>query len=70
MDALEAGESYAVTRDGRVIGHLVPEQGPRTFVSRSLFADLFSAPGPDLELFRRHTRDHLSDDVIDPYERS
>ncbi len=70
MDGVEAGESFAVTRDGRVIGHLVPEQGPRRFVSRERFEEMFTGPGPDLDLFRSDQKKHMADEIEDPYDRA
>jgi prevent-host-death family protein len=38
LDALEAGQAFTITRDGREIGALVPAQHPRRFVKRADFA--------------------------------
>jgi prevent-host-death family protein len=38
MDAVESGQAFTVTRDGRRIGELVPLRHRRRFVSRSEFA--------------------------------
>lgn len=38
MDAVERGESFVVTRDGREIGELVPRRKPQRFVTRADFA--------------------------------
>ena len=35
MDAVESGQTFTVTRDGRSIGELVPLRQRRRFVSRS-----------------------------------
>lgn len=40
MDAVEAGQAFTVTRDGRSIGELVPLRQRRRFVSRTEFAAL------------------------------
>lgn len=62
MDALERGQAYTVTRDGRGIGELVPIREPRRFVSRASFAQgARNAPDLALEAFRRDL-----DEVVDP----
>ncbi len=40
MDAVESGQAFTVTRDGRSIGELVPLRQRRRFVSRAEFASL------------------------------
>ncbi|KPM56572.1 prevent-host-death protein [Frankia sp. CcI49] len=53
MDAVEHGESFTVTRDGRQIGQLVPIRRRRRFISRQEFAAMSrNAPGTDLDAFR------------------
>ena len=52
MDAVERGQAFTVTRDGRRIGELTPLQGRRRFVSREQFAERSRmAPGLDIEAF-------------------
>lgn len=54
MDAVERGEAFTVTRDGRSIGELTPLRHRQRFVSRSSFAHLsHTAPVIDLDRFRR-----------------
>nr|WP_018640239.1 type II toxin-antitoxin system prevent-host-death family antitoxin [Parafrankia elaeagni] len=53
MDAVERGQSFTVTRDGREIGQLVPIRRRRRFVPREEFAAMSrNAPTIDLEAFR------------------
>ncbi|EFC86535.1 type II toxin-antitoxin system Phd/YefM family antitoxin [Parafrankia sp. EUN1f] len=53
MDAVEHGESFTVTRDGRQIGQLVPIRRRRRFISRQEFAAMSrNAPDTDLAAFR------------------
>lgn len=40
MDAVEGGQAFTVTRDGRRIGELLPLRQRRRFVSRSEFASM------------------------------
>jgi prevent-host-death family protein len=70
MDAVEDGQSYTVTRDGREIGELVPLRRRRRFVSRTEFVGMSrSAPGFDLERFRAEQDSVLAGDLDDPYAR-
>jgi prevent-host-death family protein len=53
MDAVEAGQSFTVTRDGHRIGELIPLRGPRRFVSRLEFEAMSRrAPSIDVDAFR------------------
>jgi prevent-host-death family protein len=53
MDAVEHGQSFIVTRDGRRIGELIPLRHRRRFVPRSEFAaSSRSAPDIDTRIFR------------------
>lgn len=69
MDAVEHGESFTVTRDGRGIGELIPVRRPRAFVSRSEFAaGSQTAPFLDPDAFRAD-QDAMSDqELSDPPE--
>ncbi len=70
MDAVEHGESFTVTRDGRRIGELIPLRSRRRFVSRQEFTAMSrNAPAIDPGAFRADqdaAQDHLA---ADPYER-
>jgi antitoxin (DNA-binding transcriptional repressor) of toxin-antitoxin stability system len=53
MDAVEGGQSFTVTRDGRSIGELVPLRQRRRFVTRADFASMSSgASAIDPDAFR------------------
>jgi antitoxin (DNA-binding transcriptional repressor) of toxin-antitoxin stability system len=53
VEALERGDSFIFTRDGRGIGELVPLGARRRFVPRAVFtANSRAAPGVRLESFR------------------
>jgi prevent-host-death family protein len=53
MDAVESGQAFTVTRDGRSIGELVPLRRRRRFVSRAEFAAMSrSASVVDPDAFR------------------
>jgi prevent-host-death family protein len=53
MDAVESGQAFTVTRDGRSIGELVPLRQRRRFVSRVEFAAMSrGASAIDPEAFR------------------
>jgi prevent-host-death family protein len=53
MDAVEGGQSFIVTRDGRSIGQLVPLERRRRFVPRAEFAAMSrNAPEMSLKAFR------------------
>ena len=70
MDALERGQAYTVTRDGRGIGELIPIREPRRFVSRASFAQgARHAPDMDLEAFRRDLDEAVDPELDDPYAR-
>jgi prevent-host-death family protein len=70
MDAVERGESFTVTRDGREIGQLVPLRGQRRFVPREEFMALGRGLGViDVDEFF-HDLDALADPAADdPFER-
>jgi antitoxin (DNA-binding transcriptional repressor) of toxin-antitoxin stability system len=53
MDAVEGGQAFTVTRDGREIGELIPARRRRRFVPRADFATASRhAPDIDLAAFR------------------
>ena len=53
MDAVEGGQAFTVTRDGREIGELIPVRRRRRFVPRADFtAASRHAPAVDLAAFR------------------
>jgi prevent-host-death family protein len=53
MDAVQSGQSFTVTHDGRRIGELVPLRRRRRFVPRSKFAAMSrTASDVSLQAFR------------------
>ncbi|MEV0534960.1 prevent-host-death protein [Kitasatospora sp. NPDC050463] len=70
MDAVQAGHSFTLTRDGHRIGELIPLRRRRRFVPRSEFAAMSrSAPDISLAVFRTD-QDTLADQQTDdPYGR-
>jgi prevent-host-death family protein len=70
MDAVEQGESFTVTRDGRRIGELVPLPRRRRFVSRQEFTAMSrNAPGIDPGAFRADQDAAQDQQAADPYDR-
>jgi len=69
MDAVELGQEFLVTRDGRQIGELIPLRHQQRFVSRTQFAAMSaSAPSIDLTRFRADL-DLIDQEIGDPYDR-
>lgn len=70
MDAVEGGQAFVVTRDGRSIGELIPLRRRRRFVPRAEFAAMSrAAPALDLGAFRADQAAAYDDEADDPYER-
>jgi prevent-host-death family protein len=70
MDAVEAGQSFTVTRDGREIGELIPLRRRRRFVARDEFAAMSqNAATVDVSGFRRDQDAAADHDFVDPYAR-
>ncbi len=70
MDAVERGDSFAVTRDGHQIGELIPLRRRRRFISRAEFnRGSQLAPLIDLAAFRADQDAVYNQDQIDPYAR-
>ena len=70
MDAVEHGQSFTVTRDGREIGELVPLRRRRRFVTREEFAAASQfAATVDLTAFRADQDATYEQVVGDPYAR-
>ncbi len=70
MDAVERGDSFAVTRDGHQIGELIPLRRRRRFVSRAEFARGSQlAPLVDIAAFRADQDATYNQTLIDPYAR-
>lgn len=70
MDAVEHGQAFTVTRDGREIGELIPLRRRRRFVSRADFVAMSQfAPAVDLTTFRADQDRAFEQDPVDPYAR-
>lgn len=70
MDAVEAGDSFIVTRDGRGIGELIPLRRRQRFVARADFmTSSVVAASIDLDRFRADQDAVFLDSVVDPYGR-
>ncbi len=70
MDAVEHGQSFTVTRDGRRIGELIPLRRRRRFVPREEFSAMSrNAPDGDLEAFRSDQDAAADHETAGPYER-
>lgn len=70
MDALERGQGYTVTRDGRPVGELIPLRRRRRFVPRAEFAAMsHAAPLVDADRFRADLDAASEGTVSDPYVR-
>jgi prevent-host-death family protein len=70
MDAVERGDSFTVTRDGRQIGELVPLRRRSRFVSRAEFARGSQlAPLIDIAAFRADQDAAYNQGLSDPYAR-
>ena len=69
-DAVERGDSFAVTRDGHRIGELIPLRRRRRFLSRAEFArGSLLAPPIDIDAFRADQDAAYDQDLADPYAR-
>lgn len=70
MDAVQGGQAFTVTRDGRQIAELIPLRRRRRFVPRSEFASMSrTAPDLSLEAFRADQQATADQELSDPYER-
>ncbi|HTW02452.1 MAG TPA: type II toxin-antitoxin system prevent-host-death family antitoxin [Streptosporangiaceae bacterium] len=70
MEAVENGQAFIVTRDGRRIGELIPLRERRRFVSRRDFAAM-SRTAPDIGLgtFRADQEAAIEQGTDSPYDR-
>lgn len=70
MDAVERGDSFAVTRGGYQIGELIPLRRRRRFLSRTEFAHgSHLAPLIDVSAFRADQQAAYDQVLTDPYDR-
>lgn len=69
MDAVEHGQAFTVTRDGREIGELIPLRRRQRFVPRASFSH-FSRTAPSIDLDRfRADQEMMEQSLDDPYAR-
>jgi antitoxin (DNA-binding transcriptional repressor) of toxin-antitoxin stability system len=67
LRAVEAGETFVVTRDGHPVAELRPINGPQRFVRKEvLLATSAELPPIDGTLLRRDLDDAIDDQVRDP----
>jgi prevent-host-death family protein len=70
MDAVQAGQSFTVTRDGHQIGELIPIRARRRFIDKAEFTALSAAaPVVDLAAFRADQAAATNQRPHDPYGR-
>lgn len=69
MDAVEGGQFYTVTRDGRQIGELIPMRLRRTYVPRAEFLAHGDDAPVDLDRWRAELDETSDAAVDDAYER-
>lgn len=70
MDAVEHGESFTVTRDGRPIGELVPLRRRKRYLTRVEFARGSQlTPSVDITAFRADQDAAFDEALSDPYAR-
>jgi prevent-host-death family protein len=70
MDAVERGDTFLVTRDGRGIGQLIPLRRRERFVARADFVSSSAvAATVSLERFRNDQNELFRGTVDDPYAR-
>ena len=70
MDAVERGDSFAVTRDGHRIGELIPLRRRWRFLSRAEFTRGSQlAPLIDVASFRADQDAAFGPELSDPYAR-
>ena len=70
MDAIERGQAFTATREGRRIGELIPLRGGRRFVPRADFvAASRTVATLDLDAFRADQDAAAEYDLSDSYGR-
>lgn len=69
MDAVERGEAFIVTRDGRRIAELVPLRARRRVPAADFIAASAAAPSIDYETFRSDLDVLVDPHLGDPYGR-
>jgi prevent-host-death family protein len=70
MEAVENGQAFIVTRDGRRIGELIPLRERRRFVPRRDFAAMSrTAPDIDIDTFRADQEADIEHGADSAYDR-
>jgi prevent-host-death family protein len=69
MDAVEQGQEFVVTRNGKPIGELIPLRRGRTVTREQFAAMSANAAYVDAERFRADLDAVVDNDVRDPYAR-
>lgn len=64
MDAVEAGETMVVTRNGVPVAHLSPIKRKREITTEELQRIFASSPAPDYALMRAEADAHFGEDRI------
>ncbi|WP_326549773.1 type II toxin-antitoxin system Phd/YefM family antitoxin [Micromonospora sp. NBC_01813] len=67
MDAVEHGESFAVTRDGTPIGELIPLRRHRVVTHEQFAGGSTNAPVMDTARFRADADSAMDGGLRDPY---
>ncbi|MGB8940320.1 type II toxin-antitoxin system Phd/YefM family antitoxin [Streptomyces sp. Je 1-369] len=70
MDAVQGGQAFTVTRDGHLLGELIPLRRRRRFVPRAEFAAMSrTAPDISTDAFRDDQDALVEQELDDPYAR-
>ena len=70
MDAIEKGENFTVTREGRSIAELVPVEKRQRFVlAEDFLSASAAAPAIDADRGRAELDNVIDPHMSDPYER-
>ncbi|WP_163508743.1 type II toxin-antitoxin system Phd/YefM family antitoxin [Fodinicola acaciae] len=67
MDAIEQGQEFVVTRNGKPIGELIPLRRQRTVTREQFAAMSVNAAYVDADRFRADLDAAVDNDVRDPY---
>ena len=64
---VQAGETFEVNHDGRLVARLTGLGGRRRFVPAAEFMRLFGGLPPDADAFRRDVTEDIDHSIRDPY---
>ncbi|WP_377270989.1 type II toxin-antitoxin system Phd/YefM family antitoxin [Peterkaempfera sp. SMS 1(5)a] len=70
MDAVEAGETYHITRNGAEVAELRPLTRRRKLSAQELVERHRRLPQVDYALMRQEAEEFFASDEYDPWERS